>query len=133
MAKQRASYGESYDFGNDTSYLQNQMADLQDQMQYFQQQLSKISSSSTSQAGLSLLIRELDKEVSDLSGFMFKQFADLKTYLQALNQTSAATPPPPQAIQTLASSVSSQILNLRDTINTLQNSSSSNDIMMSFA
>ena len=128
MKKSKASYS-SYGFNsdpvNDTSGLQNQISDLQEQAQYFQQQLSKISSASTSQAGLSLLIQELDKQVTDLSGYMFKQFNDLKKYLATLNQASAATPPPPQALQMLATSVSSQIQNLRDTVNGLQAGTSS--------
>ena len=125
----KSSYYSSYDSVNDTSGLQNQIADLQQQAQYFQQQLSRIGSSTASQAGITLVIRELDKQITDLSGYMFKQFDDLKKYLAAINKTSDSSPPAPQALQALASSVSAQIKVLKDSLNSVSTGAASQEVI----
>ena len=93
----------------DISNLQNQISNLQEQTQYFQQVLSGIQSSQISNEGIVRAIQALDLELSDVSGLSYnvlKQFNDLKNYVSTLNQTTIS---PPSSFNLQAKALTAQI------------------------
>jgi hypothetical protein len=109
----------------DISNLQNQVANLQESVEYFRQVLTSLQMSQTDNTAIIRAIQALDLEISDLSGQNNAVYAQIKNYLTNLPQNVAVSP----IYDTKIAELNTKIKLLSDSIQGLNTNNSSTELV----